>query len=50
MQNAESVVLSTDQVAALVELARLGSLRDAARELKITEYWFALVAGKLHTR
>ncbi len=29
--------LSTDQVAAFVELARLGSLRQAARELHITE-------------
>jgi DNA-binding transcriptional LysR family regulator len=29
--------LSTDQVAAFVELARLGSLRHAARELHITE-------------
>src|SRR5215510_8202511 len=29
--------LSTDQVAAFVELARLGSLRQAARELHVTE-------------
>ena len=37
MGSADPISISTDQVAAFVELARRGSLREAARELHITE-------------
>ena len=37
MGSADPIAISTDQVAAFVELARRGSLREAARELHITE-------------